>query len=144
MNDFVAQKARIAVVEDDPYMRDLLVDYLNQSYAIDVFENPKMFVDQYKQGALTYSLIITDYNMPEMTGEGLIKSLKNSSAQMPPILIISAAGEMNSLFALRLGAGAFLRKPFKLSDLASSVQNLVKSGSSDRDSGSLISKRVLG
>lgn len=141
MNAAVIEKARIAVVEDDPYMRDLLVDYLDASYEIDVFENPKAFLDKFKQDIPSYSLIVTDYNMPEMTGEALIKSLKLLSAQVPPILIISAAGEMNSLFALRLGAGAFLRKPFKLSDLALAVQNLVKP-ESDCGSGSLISKRV--
>lgn len=58
-------------------------------------------------------LVLTDLNMPEMTGQALIRRLKSSprSCLLPVIVISSLPNEREEEYLRSLGVTAILRKP---------------------------------
>ncbi|MFH1096419.1 MAG: response regulator [Candidatus Desantisbacteria bacterium] len=72
-------------------------------------------------------LIVTDINMPLMTGIELIRQLKGSAQTKDiPIIILSARGEDEQKEeAKQIGANVFVNKPFAPSKLLEIVQKMV-------------------
>jgi len=63
-----------------------------------------------------FDLVITDYNMPEMDGVELVKSLRGDSQQIStvPILMVTSEQNQNRLAAIeKAGVSAVLDKPFE-------------------------------
>src|SRR5216683_7656297 len=56
-------------------------------------------------------LAILDIKMPRMDGMELLRRLRQTS-DMPVILLTSKEEEIDELFALKIGADDFIRKPF--------------------------------
>jgi len=103
--------ATVFVVDDDPDVRQL-VSLLARSVGLaeDAYPSAQEFLDHYdpqKPGCL-----VLDIRMPGMSGLELQKSL-NATALIPPIIFISAYGEIPlAIQAIRGGAVDFLQKPF--------------------------------
>ncbi|MGZ3900397.1 MAG: response regulator [Bacteroidia bacterium] len=70
-------------------------------------------------------LIITDLMMPEMDGLGFLRSIKNNAEldHIPVIILSAKAGSGSKMEALKLGAQAYLAKPFLPDELLSIVVN---------------------
>ncbi|KAJ3680251.1 hypothetical protein LUZ60_016529 [Juncus effusus] len=66
------------------------------------------------------NMIITDYSMPEMTGEDLLKKVKESSElkQIPVVIMSSENVPTRINRCLEIGAEDFLLKPVQLSDVS--------------------------
>ena len=75
-----------------------------------------------------YDLIITDINMPDINGLELVRFIRDSEAHKgTPLLIISTDGrEADRDRGLKLGANAYLTKPFKPEQLLEVVRSLLK------------------
>lgn len=78
-------------------------------------------------------VVITDHQMPNLTGLQLIERLRKKSPNIPVILMTSEESELMAIEANRVGAADFLVKPFQADTLLSSLQRVlgrsVKSGS---------------
>jgi len=72
-------------------------------------------------------IIITDTDMPGMDGLELLTAIKTKYPQKKIILMSESADRQEA--ASRLGADAFLTKPFGLKDLFSIVETFVVNGS---------------
>jgi len=74
----------------------------------------------------SYDLIITDHNMPGMSGVELIKKIKaDDSIKHIPIIMITSEGSKSTLLeATEAGVGAFLNKPFTKEDLIEKIERL--------------------
>lgn len=72
------------------------------------------------------SLILTDLNMPTMSGEELIATLKSESATFNlPIIVISSKGAENTQIQLmEVGIDGILMKPFEPEQLATLIQQI--------------------
>jgi DNA-binding response OmpR family regulator len=66
-------------------------------------------------------LVVLDLTLPELNGYAVARSLRAGHAQLIPILLITADGQA-PLKARRVGAYAFLRKPFRIEDLLEAVR----------------------
>lgn len=137
-------KTNIAVIEDDVEMRSVMFDFLESHYRVHVFSNPREFLDNFAHSLNSLSVIISDLHMPEMNGFEFLDVLRESE-YFPPVIVISANAPMAMELQLKQkGASAFLRKPFRLSNLLETVQGLSVPGLSAAClSGNLSSKRVL-
>jgi CheY-like chemotaxis protein len=71
-------------------------------------------------------LILSDINMPGMSGLELLKKIKQRHRQPPPmVMMITAYGdEENYNRAMQLGADDFLAKPVDFAVLKDKIQNL--------------------
>ena len=75
---------------------------------------------------LLYDLIITDIQMPEMSGEKLIMKIREAGIETP-ILAISGFGNKKIVENLNgLGCNDFLDKPFYMNEFLDRISKLLK------------------
>src|SRR5260370_38017233 len=74
-----------------------------------------------------YDLIITDINMPDINGLELVRFIRESEAhKTTPLIIISTDGrEADRDRGMKLGANAYLTKPFEPEQLLKIVRSLL-------------------
>jgi CheY-like chemotaxis protein len=68
-----------------------------------------------------FNLVITDYDMPHMTGDILAHELRGLQPDVP-IILCTGSSIMTSEKARTLGFDALLRKPFGSHDMALAIQ----------------------
>lgn len=115
---------RIAVVEDDSYLRDELIQTLEkkgyQAWGLDSFVNAQQVLLEEDP-----DLVILDVNLPEQSGYELCKWLKARASF--PILILTARDTLSDeLTALGLGADDFLTKPCHPERLIARAERLLQ------------------
>jgi len=106
---------RILIVEDSPTMRALLVSALEGlDRPVKITEVASGFEALRELPRVAYDLILTDINMPDINGLELVSFVKNNAAfRSIPLVIVSTEGsERDRDKGLRLGADAYLVKPF--------------------------------
>jgi DNA-binding response OmpR family regulator len=75
-----------------------------------------------------FDLVITDHQMPRMTGLNLIRKVREASIDAPCILISAALPESESTLMPLIRPGAVLAKPFKFETLVKVVHSLLDQG----------------
>lgn len=71
-------------------------------------------------------LIITDINMPNMSGIDMIRELRKESDFVNiPIVVITAYGQNVSVKAMEVGADSVMTKPFEYDLLSGTVEKLL-------------------
>ncbi len=115
---------KIAVVEDEVYMREELCDMLQKAgYLVDAiteFENAVSFLAD-----LRPDLVILDLNLPEISGFQICQELKNKTSL--PILVLTSRDQVkDELQAFRLGADEYMTKPCRKDRLLARISNILK------------------
>lgn len=115
---------RIAVVEDEVYMREELCSMLGKAgysvLEITAFENAAEQLT-----AITPDLVILDLNLPEISGFQICRNLKQKTSI--PVLVLTSRDQMaDELQALRLGADEYLTKPCRKERLLARITNILK------------------
>jgi len=64
-----------------------------------------------------YDLVITELDLPQINGLGLLKRIKEVNESLPVIIISDNAGVKEAVEAMKLGASDFLLKPLTLKTL---------------------------
>ena len=123
---------KILVVDDETDIEILF----QQRFRREIREKEIEFVFAYSgEQALTYLnqhvheavLILSDINMPGMSGLDLLREIKQKYDQPPPfVMMITAYGDAeNYNHAMRLGADDFLTKPLDFSVLKGKLKEKV-------------------
>ena len=115
---------RIAVVEDEVYMREELCNMLQKDgylvEAITEFEDAARLL-----AALRPDLVILDLNLPEISGFQICQELKNKTTI--PVLVLTSRDQVkDELQAFQLGADEYLTKPCRKDRLLARVSNILK------------------
>jgi CheY-like chemotaxis protein len=115
----------ILVVDDDPAIRDVVVDILEMSdYAVRTASNGAEALDEIRQRRP--SAVLLDLMMPVMNGWEFLRQCRNEQCCAPvPVVIMSAARDAGTV-ADELGAQAFLPKPFELDDILTVIDRLAR------------------
>jgi DNA-binding NtrC family response regulator len=118
-----ADTFQILVVEDSKPLREMLVHVLKdeQTHA-DSAKDGKEALDRYYNAP--YDLIITDLNMPELTGIELIKKIREQDDLVEFIIITGYASLESAVEAIKAGAFDYIVKPFKVEELKVAVRNV--------------------
>ncbi len=117
----MGRKKRILIVDDDRQIRFLLSTFLkNSEVEIDCASNGEEALSLISKKH--YDLLITDYNMPKMTGSDLLKIVKTKYSLKHAIGITSEPHE-HDLY--RAGAEACIYKPFSLNEVKSVVDQFL-------------------
>ena len=78
------------------------------------------------QATQTFDLIVLDLMLPDTTGFELIPKLRQTTPDLP-ILMLTARDQMNDkIIGLQLGADDYMTKPFNGTELVLRVKNLLK------------------
>jgi FixJ family two-component response regulator len=101
---------RIAVIDDDLRVLESLVNLLASfGYKAESYKSAEQFLGS---GTLSQtSCIITDVEMRQMSGLGLLQHLKNNNCAVPVIIITGKPSARSEAFYLESGAVGFFRKP---------------------------------
>lgn len=115
---------KVLVVEDSPVMRTLVGSTIEAVAGVEVIEAVSGFEALKVLPRETFDLIITDINMPDINGLELINFVKKSpNYRDVPLIIISTEGtERDRDKGLKLGAVAYLTKPFEPAELLAYVR----------------------
>ena len=115
----------ILIVEDHQDTRETLRDYLEEfghivDVAVDGADGLRKVQDR------DIDLVITDLNMPHVSGLELLAAIK-SHKLTPDVLVLSATGLISkAVEAMRLGAVNYLVKPVDLDQLTSEVRAVMR------------------
>jgi FixJ family two-component response regulator len=101
---------RIAVIDDDLRVLESLVNLLRSfGYSAESYKSAEEFLES---GALARtSCIVTDVEMRQMSGLGLLQFLKNRNCAVPVIIVTGKPSARSEAFYLEKGAVGFFRKP---------------------------------
>jgi DNA-binding response OmpR family regulator len=117
--------ARILLVDDERSIHSFL-KYLLSKRGHEVDGTLSGVLALEKVDEKEYDLFLIDLDMPEMSGEELIRKLR-SRGKMAPFIILSGLveGEVEGT-AERLAAAGYLRKPFKVERLVTEIDRVLK------------------
>jgi len=104
------QGRTIAVIDDDLRVLESLVNLLASSgYKAESYASAEQFLTS---GGLSRTrCIITDVEMRQMSGLGLLQHLKKSNCTIPIIIITGKPSARSEAFYLENGAAGFFKKP---------------------------------
>ena len=119
--------ALVSIVDDDPSVRDGLVDLVRaMGFDAEAFGRAEDF-SQSPRLDLT-SCLITDVRMPGMTGLELHERLAAAGKSIPTIVITAFPQAADRVRALQAGVLCYLSKPFEESELAACISSALGSG----------------
>ena len=103
---------KVLLVEDDRALREALADTLllagHDYRAVGSAEEALEAVEQE-----TFSLVVSDVNMPGMDGHQLLALLRARQPQLPVLLMTAHGAVERAVDAMRQGAADYLVKPFE-------------------------------
>lgn len=118
----------ILVVDDDPEIRKLLDEYLEQNgYRITTAADGKEMWHQLDQ--VRIDLIVLDLMMPGDDGLTLCRNLRAKS-QIPVIMLTARGDEMDRILGLEMGADDYLPKPFSPRELLARIKVVLRRSTS--------------
>jgi len=108
-----ASRERVLVVDDSPAQRHYVADCLaRQGFVVTTAENGKIALDKAQQ--TRPALVVSDYEMPVMTGFELVHALRRDpELRQIPVIMLTARDSKRDMAQMRAaGASAYLVKPF--------------------------------
>ncbi|MFZ0486464.1 MAG: response regulator, partial [Arenicellales bacterium] len=119
-------KERILVIDDEPDIRDIVRDILeDEGYAAVSAENGEVGRELERTG--DFDLVLLDIWMPGTDGITLLKEWANGGVPDIPVVMISGHGNVETAVeAIRYGAYDFLEKPLSTAKLLVTVKRALQ------------------
>lgn len=119
---------KFLVVDDSPTMRRIVINALKTFGYADVCEagDGQEALEQLEQNAVEF--VITDWNMPNMSGLELTKAIRNNEKyQSLPILMVTTRGlKQDIIEALKAKVNNYVVKPFTPQVLKEKLDAILK------------------
>ncbi len=118
---------KILIVDDESSLREMLSILLQRE---------KYQVDQAADGDAAfimamdtnYDLIISDIQMPKMTGIQLLRKLRDCGNDVTVLMITAFSSTEEAVEAMKLGAYDYITKPFKNDEIRLVIKNALERG----------------
>ncbi|MEK7871126.1 MAG: chemotaxis response regulator CheY [Nitrospirota bacterium] len=119
-------KMKILVVDDFSTMRRIVRNILKQlGYAnIEEAEDGNAALTKLKLDS--YGLVISDWNMPNMTGIELLQKIRSDDALkgVPVLMVTAEAKQENVIVAIQSGVNNYIVKPFTAEVLKEKIDKI--------------------
>ena len=117
---------KILIVDDFSTMRRIIRNILKQLEFINVEEADDGSAAFEKLKETDYDLLITDWNMPNMTGLDLLKEVRaNEKLKDLKVLLVTAEAEKENIIqAAQAGANEYVVKPFTADVLGKKINKI--------------------
>lgn len=102
----------ILLVDDDHFFSDIVAAQLHEEYkhkvtvASSAIDAQKLL----QKGDTHFDIILTDYNMPDMSGIDLLRWICNQKIEIPVVMLTAAGSDLVAVEAMKLGAYDYVRK----------------------------------
>lgn len=114
---------RILIVDDNKELREILEEYLkDEGHNAQGASNGAEALERH--ASQPFDLIITDLNMPEISGMELIRKIRKDNIDTEFIIITGYASMDSAIEAVRMGAFDYIVKPFRMEELQVIVKNV--------------------
>jgi len=119
------QKKKILVVDDDPYILNLLGIYISGfGHEFAAAKDGMEAMELLKKEA--FDIIITDMVMPRMDGMELLKYTREYYPKTEVIVVTGHAGSFSYMDVIRAGAIDFISKPFTEDELEAKLNRVLR------------------
>jgi adenylate cyclase len=117
---------RVVFVDDSPIACTLFSDGLRGlGFEVHAYEDPYEALEQVARVEPT--IVLSDWEMPGLTGEQLCKRLKESpSRNVPVVILTSNEDDTQRLQGLRAGADDYVNKTISMEELAARLETVVR------------------
>ncbi|NKB59070.1 MAG: response regulator [Alphaproteobacteria bacterium] len=109
----------VLIVEDDIDMARLIEALLRDMGVTNIgrARNGKQAIDNLRKNLHNYDLIISDWQMPEISGIELLREVRKRRPELPFLMLTVNSGSEEILAAKDAQVTAYMSKPFKARDL---------------------------
>ncbi|MEG0292119.1 MAG: response regulator transcription factor [Anaerovoracaceae bacterium] len=116
---------RILVVEDEPLLREAIVEgLLIYGYAVDSCGDGEAAYEQLF--VENYDLVVLDINLPKMDGLTVLEKIRDEKPELKILILSARSTVLDKVNGLDLGANDYLAKPFDFAELTARIRNLLK------------------
>lgn len=113
----VATALDILVVEDEPFQREMLRDFLTkEGHRVTDVENGEKALRLL--GAKSFDLVLLDFRMPGMSGLEVLKEAKNLNPDIDAVIITAFGTIDTAVAAMKAGAKDYITKPIDFDELS--------------------------
>ena len=125
---------KVLVVDDTKNIRMLLTTCLEiKGYKVFTAEDGKSAIDIVKEEKDSIDIIFLDIRMPEMNGTEVLKIIRDMGVKCPVIIMTAYATVKNAVDCTKLGAVAYLQKPFSPDRVSSVLDEILMSSQLSND-----------
>ncbi len=105
---------KVLIVDDFATMRRIIKNLLKQLGVEKMEEAEDGVKALQKLRSEKFDLVISDWNMPNMTGLELLQNVRNDPAlkTLPFLMVTAEAEKENVLLAIKMGVSNYIVKPF--------------------------------
>ena len=123
-------KLTILVADDDAQERNLLFDLLSNNYEVLLAADGLDAMRLFEANRERIVAVITDVQMPRLSGAELVEWLHGRKPQLPVILLSGNFGDVEISCVFQKQNAKWLPKPFEAEQLKATLKRLVESASS--------------
>ena len=117
----------VAVVDDEEEIQSVLNKKLTKlGMKVECFGEAESLIDILKKDRSRFDIVISDIKLPGIDGIELLQQIDKLESPIPVLLITGHGNIEHAIQALRFGAYDFIRKPFDLSEITSSVNRILR------------------
>ena len=107
---------RVLLIDDDSSLLKVLEHQLaREGFRVAAFDDPSLALSEFERGE--YSVVLSDMQMPGLSGIDVLKAVKGKNEETIVILITAYGTIKNAVEAVKLGASDYLTKPFDKEEL---------------------------
>ena len=119
---------KILVVDDFSTMRRIIRNLLKELGFPNVTEAEDGVDALKKLQSGNFEFVVSDWNMPNMNGLDLLKSIRADSSlrQIPVLMVTAEAKKENIIEAAKAGANGYIVKPFTAATLDEKLNKIFK------------------
>ena len=116
---------KVLVIDDDVNLGKVISFQLSQSgYEVDTATSGEQGLQLFR--AHDYDIVISDIQMPDLSGIDLLKKIRRENEQVIVIMITAYGSVDNAVEACNLGADDYLTKPFGKEQLLFTIEKAVR------------------
>ena len=120
-------KMRFLVVDDFSTMRRIVRNLLKELGFTDIEEADDGNVALARLKAEKFEFVVSDWNMPNMTGIDLLKAIRADAQlkHLPVLMVTAEAKKENIVEAAQAGASGYIVKPFTAATLDEKLNKIL-------------------
>jgi len=137
------KKVHVLVIEDDTSVQNLLADSLSlANFEVSVAASAEE--GELKIKASKPDIIVSDINLPQLSGFDLLERLRAANNQIPFIALTARTDKMDVAAGFKSGADDYITKPFGLEELILRINAVLRrSGITDTSKSLTIGELML-
>ncbi|MAX67838.1 MAG: response regulator [Bacteriovoracaceae bacterium] len=124
-------KQKILIIDDMSTMRKIIKNMLGKMGCNDLHEADDgapawEMIQQAHEAGKPFEFIVSDWNMPGLTGLDLLKNLRADERfkKLPFLMITAEAEQANVIIAVKAGVSNFIVKPFSIVTLKEKIDKI--------------------